>query len=138
MRDGLGGRRTSEPSCACAPDPSTRQQLGDRRLKNDERDATDLLDLLRLGRLAESWIAPPEVREVREMVRYLPAACSSRLESLRGLIRAYDREITALDRRIAAHLTNHTGYWAIQAINGVGPVPAAVFVTEIGDLTRFS
>lgn len=33
--------------------------------KNDERDATDLADLLRLGRLAEAWIAPPEVRELR-------------------------------------------------------------------------
>jgi transposase len=43
---------------------------GKRRVKNDERDARDLADLLRLGRLAESWIAPPEVREVRELVRY--------------------------------------------------------------------
>ena len=43
---------------------------GNRRVKNDERDATDLVDLLRLGRLAEAWIAPPEVRELREMVRY--------------------------------------------------------------------
>ena len=43
---------------------------GNRRVKNDERDAADLVDLLRLGRLAEAWIAPPEVRELREMVRY--------------------------------------------------------------------
>jgi transposase len=43
---------------------------GNRRVKNDERDATDLVDLLRLGRLAEAWIAPPEVRELREPVRY--------------------------------------------------------------------
>jgi transposase len=43
---------------------------GNRRVKNDERDATDLVDLLRLGRLAEAWIAPPEVRELRELVRY--------------------------------------------------------------------
>ena len=155
---------------------------GNRRVKNDERDATDLVDLLRLGRLAESWIAPPEVREVREMVRYraklvrlrgglkaqvhavmgkhgvlparddmfgpggtaqldaldLPLGYSSRLESLRKLIRVYDREVTAVDRRIAAQLANHAGYRAIQAINGVGPVLAAVFVTEIGDVTRFS
>jgi len=33
---------------------------GNRRVKNDERDATDLVDLLRLGRLAEAYIAPPE------------------------------------------------------------------------------
>src|SRR5262245_2429514 len=43
---------------------------GHRRVKNDERDATDLVDLLRLGRLAEAWIAPPELRELRELVRY--------------------------------------------------------------------
>ncbi len=43
---------------------------GNRRVKNDERDATDLVDLLRLGRLAEAWIAPPEIRELRELTRY--------------------------------------------------------------------
>jgi transposase len=43
---------------------------GHRRVKNDERDATDLVDLLRLGRLAEAWVAPPKVRELRELVRY--------------------------------------------------------------------
>src|ERR1035437_6791505 len=29
-----------------------------RRVKNDERDAADLADLLRMGRLAGAWIAP--------------------------------------------------------------------------------
>lgn len=43
---------------------------GNRRVKNDERDANDLVDLLRLGRLAEAWIPPPAIRELREMVRY--------------------------------------------------------------------
>ncbi len=43
---------------------------GNRRVKNDERDAKDLAAMLRLGRLAEGWIAPPEVRELREVVRY--------------------------------------------------------------------
>src|SRR4051794_10483450 len=43
---------------------------GNRRVKNDERDARDLADLLRLGRLAEAWIAPPSTRELRELVRY--------------------------------------------------------------------
>src|SRR5579875_239323 len=41
-----------------------------RRVKNDERDATDLAGLLRLGWLAEPWVAPPEVRELRELVGY--------------------------------------------------------------------
>jgi len=43
---------------------------GNRRVKNDVRDATLLADLLRLGRLPEAWVAPREVRELREMVRY--------------------------------------------------------------------
>ena len=43
---------------------------GHRRVKNDERDARDLADLLRLGRLAEAWIAPPTTRELRELVRF--------------------------------------------------------------------
>jgi transposase len=41
-----------------------------RRVKNDERDAADLAGLLRMGRLPEAWIAPPEVRELRELTRY--------------------------------------------------------------------
>jgi transposase len=43
---------------------------GTRRVKNDERDAIDLIDMLRLGRLPEAWIAPPATRELRELVRY--------------------------------------------------------------------
>ena len=42
---------------------------GQRRVKNDERDAIDLVDMFRLGRLPEAWIAPPAVRELRELVR---------------------------------------------------------------------
>jgi len=37
--------------------------------KTDKLDATELADLLRLGRLATAWIAPPEIRELRELVR---------------------------------------------------------------------
>jgi transposase len=43
---------------------------GTRRVENDERDAIDLVDMLRLGRLPEAWIAPPATRELRELVRY--------------------------------------------------------------------
>ena len=41
-----------------------------RRVKNDERDCADLADLLRMGRLPEAWIAPAEVRALREVTRY--------------------------------------------------------------------
>src|SRR5665647_584177 len=36
-----------------------------RRVKNDFRDAQDLADLLRMGRLPEAWIAPPPTRGLR-------------------------------------------------------------------------
>jgi transposase len=41
-----------------------------RRVKDDQRDAADLADLLRMGRLPEAWIAPLPVRELRELTRY--------------------------------------------------------------------
>ena len=41
-----------------------------RRVKNDLRDAADLADLLRMGRLPEAWVAPPATRELRELVRH--------------------------------------------------------------------
>ncbi len=154
---------------------------GHRRVKNDERDARDLADLLRLGRLAEAWIAPPKTRELREMIRFriklshvrtglkaqvhavmakngilpargdmwgpggnaqldaleLPDAYFNRIAVLRDLVDAIDREIVFLDRDIHLILCDDAGYNAVQAIYGVGPIFAAVFVAEIGDVTRF-
>jgi transposase len=154
---------------------------GDRRVKNDVNDATDLADMLRLNRLAEAWIAPPAIRELRELVRYraklvqlrsglkaqvhavmakegvLPGHAdmfgtggnreldqlelgepfARRIRSLRHLIAAHDDEIRALEREIHQHLRHHQGYRAVQAINGIGPVSAAVLVAEIGDVSRF-
>ncbi len=155
---------------------------GHRRVKNDERDATDLVDLLRMGRLAEAWIAPPQLRELRELIRYraklvhlrtnckaqvhavlakegvrvsmtdlfgvagqvlldtcpLADAYAVRVESLRDLIEVLEREIAMLQSRIDMWLGDDIGFHAIQAIPGVGPILAAVFVAEIGDVTRFA
>src|SRR5215831_10443368 len=63
---------------------------GNRRVKNDERDARDLADLLRLGRLAEAWIAPPSVREARELVRD-----RARLVQLRSRLKAQVHAVMA-------------------------------------------
>jgi transposase len=41
-----------------------------RRDGNDQLDARDLAGLLRMGRLPEAWIAPAEIRELREITRY--------------------------------------------------------------------
>jgi transposase len=60
-----------------------------------------------------------------------------RVQSLRDLIDVYDRDIKMLERDIHQHLKEHRGYQAVQAINGVGTISAAVLVAEIGDVTRF-
>ena len=61
-----------------------------------------------------------------------------RIESLRDLIDLYDREIHRCDAWVRRRLKGHPGYEAVQALRGVGPVLAAVFVAEIGDVTRFA
>ncbi len=152
-----------------------------RRVKNDDKDATLLADLLRMGSLPEAWIAPPALRELRELVRYrrklsqlrtglksqvhavlgkegvipqlvelwgpagarwlddqqLAVAYQDRVTSLRRLIAHYDREVIRLDRQIHRWLRDDVGYREIQRLAGVGPVMAAIFVAEIGDVTRF-
>lgn len=151
------------------------------RVKKDHSDARLLADLLRMGRLPEAWIAPPEVRELRELIRYrhkivearanakaqvhavfakqgiavpmsdlfgiggqallevanLDETYRIRVESLRDIIDVHSREAMMLDRLIARRLAGHPGYEAIQAIPGVGKTLAAIFVAEIGDVTRF-
>jgi transposase len=153
-----------------------------RRVKNDYRDCRELLDRMRLHKLPEAWIAPPELRELRELVRYraklvnirtglkaqvkavlakhclrppvndlwvgkrgpsfldnlqLPDAYLIRIESLRDLVALVDREVAMLDRSIHLRLKDDRGYQAIQHLDGVGRVLAAVFCAEIGDVGRF-
>ena len=157
-----------------------------RRVKNDQRDATDLADLLRMGRLPEAWIAPPATRELRGWVRHrtklvglrsslkcqvhgvlahagiwvpmsdlfgvagqqllaelsagtrLSVESRSRVESLLRVIGALEFEIDLYAKLVAGRLRTDPGYRAIQAIPGVGPILGAVFVAEIGDITRFT
>jgi transposase len=54
-----------------------------RRVKNDVHDAADLADLLRMGRLPEAYLAPPPVRELRELVRH-----RARLVTMRSGLKA--------------------------------------------------
>ncbi len=154
---------------------------GDRRVKNDYRDCKELLDRLRLHKLPEAWIAPPPVRELRELVRYRAKVVSLRtglkaqvkavlakhglrppvkdlwglggtayldgltlddgyhirVESLRDLVAACNREVAMLERVIHQRLADDVGYRAIQAIDGVGRVLGAIFVAEVGDVSRF-
>ncbi|MGD9530648.1 MAG: transposase, partial [Pseudonocardia sp.] len=45
--------------------------------------------------------------------------------------------IDTFARLVAGRLRAHPGYRAIQTIPGIGPILAAVFVAEIGDIGRF-
>jgi transposase len=152
-----------------------------RRVKNDVRDAIDLADLLRMGRLPEAWIAPPATRELRELVRHraklvglrshckaevhavlakcgiqvlmsdlfgvagndllnrlrVPAPYAARVASLRRLLEDLDFEIDLFTGLVRPRLVRDPGYVAVQQIPGIGPILAAVFVAEIGDVSRF-
>jgi transposase len=153
-----------------------------RRVKNDVRDATDLADLLRLGRLPEAWIAPPATRELRELVRHraklvglrshckaevhavlakcgvqvlmsdlfgvagsdllgrlqLPVPYAARIASLRRLIDDLDFEIDLFAGMVRGRLVTDPAYTALLAIPGVGPILAAVFLVEVGEVARFA
>jgi transposase len=67
----------------------------------------------------------------------LASAFDARVRSLRDLIAIYDTQVVAFERMLNHELAGHPGYRAIQAIHGVGRVFAALFVAEIGDVTRF-
>lgn len=153
-----------------------------RRVKNDVRDACDLADLLRMGRLPEAWIAPPATRELRELVRHraklvawrsgckcevhavlaklgvqvpmsdlfasrglellasvhAPAPYVARIQSLQRMIDQLDEEVDLFARLARGKLAGDPGYRAVQTIPGIGPVLAAVFVAEVGDVHRFT
>jgi transposase len=49
-----------------------------------------------------------------------------------------DNEIHALDVELDRRLKAHDGYRNLLKVKGIGPVLAAVFVVEIGDIHRFA
>ena len=67
----------------------------------------------------------------------LAAESRARVDSALRVITALDFEIELFAKLVAGRLRTHPGYRAIQVVPGVGPVLAAVFVAEIGDIGRF-
>jgi len=67
----------------------------------------------------------------------LPSVYQLRVQPLRRLIDAFDVEIDMVSKITSARLRQDLGYAAVQTIPGVGPVFAAVFIAEIGDVSRF-
>jgi transposase len=66
------------------------KMFGYQRVKTDARDSTNLAELLRMGRLPEAWLAPPQVRELRELVRY-----RAKLVALRSGLKAQVHAVLA-------------------------------------------
>jgi transposase len=62
----------------------------------------------------------------------------ARTDSLLRLIENLDFEVELFAKLVAGRLRGDPGYLVIQLIPGVGPILAAVFVAEIGDINRFS
>src|SRR4051794_4440867 len=68
----------------------------------------------------------------------LPAACRARVDSAGRILACLDGEIEAFSAQIGTQLRDDAGYRVLQTLPGIGPVLAAVFCAEIGDVTRFA
>ena len=68
----------------------------------------------------------------------LPAPYAARIASLRRLMDDLDFEIDLFAGMVRGRMAREQGYTALQVIPGIGPTLAAVFVAEIGDITRFA
>jgi transposase len=130
--------------------------------------------------LPEAYIAPPDLRELRELVRHrrqlvklatavkagvrallakhnirlaasdldgdtatglldalaLPGTYATRLASQRRLLLVLADEIAAIEVELHGRLRHHPGYCNLLKVKGIGPILAAVFVAEIGEVTR--
>ena len=106
-----------------------------RRVKNDVRDAAELADLLRMGRLPEAWIAPPETRELRELVRY-----RAKLVSIRSGLKAQIHAVLAKagvliavsDSRWRGVNPAHEHRWAASVKRCTSPISATNTAASVG------
>ncbi len=79
----------------------------------------------------------PAGQRFLDQVRF-DRAYALRVESLRELVDAFDKEVAIFEREVHKWLKDDKGYRAVQAIAGVGRTMAAIFCAEIGDVSRFS
>ena len=97
-----------------------------RRVKNDFRDAQDLADLLRMGRLPEAWIAPPPTRELRELVRH-----RAKLVGLRSHCKAEVHAVLA-KCGVQVLMSDLFGVWGTELLDGLElPAPYAARIASL-------
>jgi len=68
----------------------------------------------------------------------LPAPYAARVASLRRVMEAVDFEAELFAGMVRARLAADPAYTAVRTIPGIGPALGAIFVAEIGDITRFA
>jgi hypothetical protein len=71
-----------------------------RRVKTDAKDSYELANLLRLGSLPQAWIAPVELREIRELVRHrdrLTRALTAVKAGIRALLAKHNIHLAVSD-----------------------------------------
>jgi len=74
--------------------------------------------------------------QLLDRVELSPAA-RTRVISLRSLLDALDAQIDAFTKLTAKRLRGDPSFRAVQTIPGIGPILGAIFVAEIGDVSRF-
>src|SRR4051794_38683708 len=73
----------------------------------------------------------------RTAAQALPAPYAARVASLRRIRDQLDFEIDTFARLARGRLAGDDSFAAVQSIPGIGPTFGALFVAEIGDVTRF-
>ena len=67
----------------------------------------------------------------------LPEPYASRVACQRRLLVVLEREIGAVEFATVARLKDDPQIQALLRLRGIGPIFAAIFLAEIGDVTRF-
>ena len=101
----LGGRRAARGRVRGAlAHPLGMKALRKRkRVKTDPADAYELANLLRLGSLPEAYISPPELRELRELVRHrrqLVKLATAVKAGIRALLAKHNIRLSATRARV--------------------------------------
>lgn len=142
--------------------PLKTRLIADSKLKYDTVDARTLAELLRADFLPESYKAPPDIAELRELMRerlYLVYARTSAKNRIHGIVSRrlpgealttpeyaslidLVKELTLLikpvDAKVKTIASRHPVASLLMTMPTVGPVTSLTIVAEVGDFGRFS
>lgn len=125
------------------------QSAKSKKNKTDPKDAMRLLELARAHVLAGNplptvWTPPQRVRDDRELIRARLETQESRTRvklKIFSMLKRYGVQVVAFEKHIRA-LSQTDRYQVaceyLRGLSGVGLLTAMTYLTEMGDLTRFS